>query len=606
MKVTRKGRLAGKLAEYPLLRVLLFEFWFRVAFALFVLLVIFMSLFLPKIWRTAPPDFLPIVRVSGLDMLQSWSLRRTATALQAEQKYEEAAQSWQMAVANNPGDPQNFEGALRNLLANPEPLPRLVDRGLGHSMWLMRLTATNQTSRELFTAVLAKHHMHYLLVRFLQPMEGQLTPALQATYLKALFHDEQMPRFATYWEQNRTKLPADPELPIYYAAYQIGWGLPGSISEGRRVFKAALDDPQHRLLAHRLNLSLSAFQSDTDEYARSLKILEEGDSARLSDRIGYWRLLVLNGQKAKAKELILAYTVTPQTATEAARMAQVYQSLDLSEQARELFARSVKEFRFDDQLSVAYAEYLIAAKAWDDLRELAIDIRMQDATRNAMQGYSYYLEGRAEYGLQRMPLAEAAFSRIADSPFGNPALAMQVSKELTKLGYGKLAGSLLTNLETVFARDPNYWFLAFNSAYELRDLKRLTQAAKEAYRLRPNQPAYLNNYAAALLLNREQPEEAVLVTRRLLTAYPRSLHAHINHALALLLNQRANEAEQLLQAIPLEDLNEMEATMCQLAWFQVHQQRGATALAAAAREQIKTDYLFPEQVEWLKKAGATP
>jgi hypothetical protein len=76
--------------------------------------------------------------------------------------------------------------------------------------------------------------------------------------------------------------------------------------------------------------------------------------------------------------------------------------------------------------------------------------------------------------------------------------------------------------------------------------------------------------------------------------------------MALLLNQRADEAEKLLKLIPLDKLSELEATMCQLAWFQVHQQRGATELAAAAREKIKTDYLFPEQVEWLKKAGATP
>lgn len=606
MKVTSKGRLAGKLAEYPLLRVLLFEFWFRVAFVLFVLLVIFMSLFLPKIWRTAPPDFLPVVRVSGLDMLQSWSLRRTASALQQEKKYEEAAQSWQMAVVNNAGDPQNFEGAIRNLLENPQPQPRLVDRGLGHCLWLMRLTHTNQTSLELFTTLLARHHMQYLTARFLQPLEGQLAPNLQATYLKALFLDEQMPRFATYWEQNRAQLPSDPELPIYYAAYQIGWGPPGSISEGRRALKAAMADPQHTLLAHRLNLTVSAFLVDPDDYARSLEVLEKAKVARLNDRIGWWRLLVLNGQKTKARELVQNYVSAPQTAMEAMRLAAVYQSLDLSAQARELYARTVPEFRFDDTLSVAYANFLIETKSWDALRELAVDLRQQDSVRNVMQGYCHYLEGRAELGQQRVPFAEAAFERIAGHEFGNLGLAMQVSKDLTQLGYAKLANGLLQRLESSFAKDPNYWFLVFNSAYELRDLKRLTHAAKEAYRLRPNQPAYLNNYAAALLLNREQPEEAVMVTRRLLEAYPRSLYAHINHALALLLNQRADEAEKLLNVIPLDKLNEMEATMCQLAWFQVHQQRGAAELANAAREKIKTDYLFSEQVEWLKKAGTTP
>src|SRR5258706_14787160 len=78
IKKRTKLKLANKLAYFPLLRLLLFKFWFRMAFLALVFLMVFLSLFLPKVWRTSPPNFLPVVKVSGLDLVQAWSLQRTA------------------------------------------------------------------------------------------------------------------------------------------------------------------------------------------------------------------------------------------------------------------------------------------------------------------------------------------------------------------------------------------------------------------------------------------------------------------------------------------------------------------------------------------------
>src|SRR5882762_4186695 len=108
--------LYPKLIYSPFLRLVLFNFWFRLVFVCFVLLLLFLALFLPRIWRVTPPGFLPVVKISGLDMTQAWSLKRSALKAQAAGEFERANYAWGAAVANNPGNPELFRGALRNVL----------------------------------------------------------------------------------------------------------------------------------------------------------------------------------------------------------------------------------------------------------------------------------------------------------------------------------------------------------------------------------------------------------------------------------------------------------------------------------------------------------
>jgi len=97
-----KRRLAQKLRDYPLIRLLLFKRWFRLAFIGFVFLVLFLALFLPKMWVVTPRGFDPKIKISGLDLVQAWSLQRTAWRATTAGQYELADHAWQAAVANNP------------------------------------------------------------------------------------------------------------------------------------------------------------------------------------------------------------------------------------------------------------------------------------------------------------------------------------------------------------------------------------------------------------------------------------------------------------------------------------------------------------------------
>src|SRR5688572_10941122 len=102
LRLPDKDALAGKLIDYPLLdsilRVLLYERLFRIALVGLLLLIVATSLFVTKFITVSPKNFTPVFKISGLDYLQAWSLRRAAINEAAAGHFDEALYSWRMAV----------------------------------------------------------------------------------------------------------------------------------------------------------------------------------------------------------------------------------------------------------------------------------------------------------------------------------------------------------------------------------------------------------------------------------------------------------------------------------------------------------------------------
>ena len=66
------------LEQSSLLRQLFFEKYFRAALVLVAAAVIGAAVLLPKMVRSTPDGFLPVIHVRALDKLQAWSLARSA------------------------------------------------------------------------------------------------------------------------------------------------------------------------------------------------------------------------------------------------------------------------------------------------------------------------------------------------------------------------------------------------------------------------------------------------------------------------------------------------------------------------------------------------
>ena len=596
----RKQDLAGRLAEYPLLRVLLFEKWFRFAFAFFLLVILGGLLFLPKIWVTSPKGFLPVVKVSLLDRAQAWSLKRTARKTAAQGHYDEANYAWQTALANNRADLESLHGLLNNYLEHDRAIKQrryIVPQAL----WLLRLTGTNTADLEMAAEVLQREALTEYLAGILEKRKSSLTPKLEVSYLRALFDTGDYRGFAARWEQGHGKVENNPEVRLYRAAYLAGWGPPTESADALKQLDDATQDPGRRNLACRLRLVVSAQRNELAEYKKFLKQLEDWRADTLMEHVGYWKMLVAAGRPARAVELAESYPTPPGATKEVIELARLFVLAGARERALDLFKRYSGEFGNAANFWVSYAHELIQAKKWSALRDLGVSIRSRDAVADLLAGYSYFLEGRAEFGLERPAQADAAFAKMVERGFEFPQLAIRAASELLLLNRPSIALDLLRKTEDDFKNDPNYWGLVFGAAMALKRSDLMVRAAGEAYKLQPTSRTVINNYAAALLIHRQNPEEAIRLTLQLYAQIPSSLPARVNHGAALLFNGRPAEAAALLKTVQTNLLSREQVAMLNLDLLEIQFRLGHLDQARAINESIQEDLLYPSQREWLNK-----
>ena len=331
----------------------------------------------------------------------------------------------------------------------------------------------------------------------------------------------------------------------------------------------------------------------------ALERLEERQQETLLDRLGYWRLLVFVGRKEEAKELAQAYAHPPASPLEVLRLASVYEALGMTTYTLQFVDRSLSEFGYAAPLWLLYAQLLIEEKHWEDLGNLPLRIRQQPTLRDVLAGYSYYLEGRAELAQGHTVLAKDAFQKASQLSFELGTLGLSTAIQLAQLGYPAEARDILLNLEKRFEDSANYWNALCLAAHGVKQPELMLKAAQKAFNMQPANGAFANNYAAALLYNRQRPEEAVKLTLQVSAQAPGSISARINHILALLLSQRVEDAEKLLRTIDREKLTPQELASVDLAWFEVFYRQKRYEQAQQTSVRINREYLFPTQLKWL-------
>jgi hypothetical protein len=124
-------------------------------------------------------------------------------------------------------------------------------------------------------------------------------------------------------------------------------------------------------------------------------------------------------------------------------------------------------------------------------------------------------------------------------------------------------------LQAELGGDASYWLTLFAAADALKDCDLMLHAARQAHAILPTNPSVVNNYAAALLILRQNPDEAVRLTLQLFTQNPASLATKINHSAALLLNERASEAEVILKTVKTNSLNRAQLTVYHFDLFKL-------------------------------------
>ena len=598
-----KWKLANKVTYNVFLRLLIFKFWFRVSFAAFVLLLLFLALFLPKIWRASPAGMLPVVKVSGLDKLQAWSLKRTAQLEVAGGHPDRAHYAWLGAVVHNPADTAGVRGLLANLLAHPTVEPDSLRNALGYTFWLLHLTDTNNGDLELVADVLEDYHYNDLVLSLLSPVANHLTPRQEAAYLKALFRQNQTAEFGARWQQVRGAHLPDPELPLYWAAYQAGWGRVEDAEQGKQKLAAALSDPAQRVLANRLQLAVCSKLADIKGYETRLAQLQGWNQDTATDHAEYWRLLDSNGQTEKARSLARAYTKPPTSSWHLIALAEAYVGLGLRDLAQRCFENAPSHFFGSEEVWIKYGDFLVQDRKWEDLRAAAVQMRTRDRTSQEFTGYSYFLEGWAEHELRRLLPADEAFYRMNQNWVrGNANLALRSGTQLVKLSRAAAARELLAKFEQELNSRPEYWSTVYDAANQLKDADLLLKAAQREYDLEPADPTAASHYAAALLIKRQEPETAVKITMQLMAAFPNSPIARINHSFALLLNKRVEDARSILAGMKANLLTPEVAASFHMASFLISCEQGDSGEAWRVFDRIDPKYLFPSDLAWIEES----
>jgi len=603
-----KQKLSTHFDDHPLLLVLLFSTWFRVVFVLFVAGLLALPAVMLKIWRTSPDGFVPIVRISGIDWAQSWSLRRTARSQATAGQWENALFSLRAAMANNPANPDTLRELLETSL-HAEITPKTTSMVLGQAYWLIRLTGTNRTDVELSARAFDHFKCYELVEGLLAPYDKELSAPIQALRLKAYFELGRVDPFQRLLEKVGADLPKEPEIGLYKAAYQAGWGAPGEMTQGREKLEAAASDPQWRILANRLLIRVSRQLLDEPGYRKALEQLDQARGSSALDHVGYWRLLLALGRKGDAVELAKNFPYPPKTPLEVVQMGEIFTELGLKEATHALLQKYAVQFSDSDAVWLYYANYLLENQQWEEIRTLALTIRRESSVRDELAAFSYYLEGRAELALDRRPLAESAFRKCLEFEFHQAKLALYVASSFNRLGFPEIAAPILVKLQKQFGDNIGYWQMVFMSANEMKQADLLLTSASNGFRLQPTLTFAAHNYAAALLVSHQRPEEAVRLTMDVLASRPGSYPAMINHSLALLANQRIDEAEKLIQTIPVSRLSPEEASSYYLAVLQTEVARHEDGKIGETARRINLSHLFPGERQFVSdilKTNANP
>jgi len=590
------------LLRFPLLLLFRYEKWSLLAFGAFLSTLLGGVLFLPPIWTVSPDGFEPEVTISMLDWVQCRALQRTARRQMTQGELDEAAYSWQAATANNPADLAALRGGLNCLFLLDRPNPKYIRAAASQSFWLLRLARTNRADLELAVSVFDRFGMHHTLMSVLNSVDGDLSDLLLVKQMKALLHTGRGSEFARLRREHRGLLDQDPSGSLYDAAFVAGWESEPGMESGLDLLEHAVEDPGRQLLARRLLLLVWAMRNDLESYYQGLRELQDQYDDTFKDHLVYWKLLLRSGMRESARRHVKDYARPPAGSSEVIHLAELYQLLGELDRAIDLVRNYSFLHDYDPAIWVTWANLLYQAKRWAELFELALKIRLHNQVGPFLLGYSHYLEGLGFEFTGRHTSANRSFWEASEFHHKDPAMVLEMAKEMVALGKAGPAMSILLPWKEKLGDLDRYWHLLFAAAYGLKDTPTVVEAATRAFQLNPMSEINQNNYAAVLILTREQPEVALKLTLGLNLRFPHSPVTRLNHVLALLLSYRVADAEELLDEIRTEQLTPIEVNMYHYGWFQVHIQRQEYRDAVQSESNIDPQFLFPEQLAWMREA----
>ncbi len=599
-------QLSEKVKGNFLLHLFINDIKFLIAAIVLTPIAIGGVLLIPKIWEVSPEDFRPRVKISGLDYVQSITLAKTAREHEDAGDYEAALYSWNAAIANYPTQTENLRSAIAAFLELDRPTVKQTRQNINYSLWLLRLNQTNFTDLAVIAESLDRSRLDSLQFSLLSPLEDKLTEPMRAAYSRSLFNLFRHQEFNTQWQKLSEATKSSPENALYGAAYKALWASPAEAEASRAELESRVESDETQLLARQLLLLVHFQQKNTSAYQTVLTDLVEADRDRYSHHIAYWTLLHQVGKTEDALERARDFERVPTDIGDLVNHVNLFRQLGVPKLADELVTKHLNAFPPEVGLYSTYADLLIELSDWDRLREIAIGLRKIN-TEAAAVSLSYYLEGTADANQSRQNSASAAFEKFSASVSDEDLNSeLGIARELIALGFSNHALKLLEKVEADNKNDPAYWYTRAGCAFRTRAYEKMRDCSARALDLDPQNARFKSAVVESLLLLREDPARTVRLTLELVTANPTSFSHNINHVLALLLNQRVDEASALLQRIPEESAPDAQARAAHhYAEFGVAFLSGDFQQAREIGALIPSSLLSDKEQEWFDQCQET-
>ena len=305
-------------------------------------------------------------------------------------------------------------------------------------------------------------------------------------------------------------------------------------------------------LAHQLNCIVSARIDRA-----SITFLRNKGKLHFSQQLVYWQLLLDSTMLAELAADMRQFPPEPATVGEVVWFVELAMKAGLTDIARETLGQQAPLYAGTERLWLLLVSLLESNKQWNELREMAILVRQAAAQLSALKDLSLYMEARAAHADRRFGVADTLVSKMDLPGSASEPLSFALGKGLNEMGYETKAMQAIEPLtkQADWMDTMALWNLVFQMHVENGSRSWLLKAAENLYRLAPRNRNVLNNYAAVLLSERVRPGQALALTREnVQTSGPMAYHHLVNHAVALMLNGRLDEAHAFLRQVPAEKL----------------------------------------------------
>ena len=562
------------------------------------------TLFVVKIWTTTPKDFKPEVKVSLLDQVQAWSLRKSAREYQAGGDNVAAATAWASALANNLADVSGHRRHLETLIEldadfeNRDPLLRTS------VFWLAKLTQTNRAEMPLLARSLSEIGDPVLTLSMIGPQyDESVSEDVVEVYGRALFEGGKFREFREFLAGLSKEQRQNDQFRLYELTITCIRSDLATSLKAERELEGFLQHEDLREQALALLFDVAAFNKDLEVAIERLRALTEANLRRPVQTLALTQLLVDDGQLEVAKELLSLLEEVDLDGAETARRIELLHAVgekDLAEQAAEA---GYLKFGHSPFYCLAYSRYLIASENWARLILLSSQVRanVDQIFAEYVTGISYFWEGLALLRKGHPEKAKRLFAQIRlHTPA--PSLALFMAAKIRQEGFPEESAGLYSTVRgEEFGNDFQYWFDRFLSAYESMNAADALLAAEKAYELKSDNLSATANYCAALLVNEVNLPVALSLAQTVRMKLPGTPVAALNYGLALAMNQRSDEALTHLKRIRVEVLNAEQQSLYWYIFLVASHFEETSDGAKEAFESVSPVFLMPAQRERLAR-----